>query len=508
MGAQSRRLTYVYMGPAGAVPLRSERATMRTIRWVSFLLAVMLSAMCSSAEIVYQDYLAESELLSAEDHEAGAWILTLSDWNYYFESNSLAVALKIKYEEGANVVFRPVVVRYDFDGVHEPVGKSIRRAATCYSSVIPTGFCMVGLDSFLFAYDQRSCPKAAFMCISDSTQKVVDITRDLNGMTLRGALSDFERAVSPDGEGFAFQCAIGKTNNWGLLLWNNGIGSLWPVPSRLKGYTCLSGGRVLLDELDTSDLRTTYKYLSSPITAQDRQVVSNLWESESREYCKINARCYQVLSCCDSNAPQNAYADWDCALSNKIISLGKDDLGRYDCSIELHGMDERFSDSELGHEFVEGEGVLYDFFKWSIFRIRKDDSDWQVFDLKDFFSEDIHQAKDYVPMSILHRGVDSWYYALLFEYEKQARDGKQRYRIRIVEVPHKGEKAFLWSFPGFNTTKKLTTFPCRSPGAVHKLQDDSWVFISSTCTFTNDAIFVQRMTGTREAIQPAFKLFR
>ena len=477
---------------------------MKTCFDVFRLLLIMFPAICFSGEIVYQDYLGESDLLSMQDHEAGAWILTLSDWNYYFESNSLAVAMKIKYEkDGTNLVFRPIVARYDFNGVHEPVDKSIRRADTCYRSVFPSGFCMVDLDSFLFSYDQRPSPKTAFMCISDSAQSVVDITSDVNGMCLLGVLSASERAVFPNGEGFAFQC-IGKTNDCNLLLWNKGVGTLWPVRSRLRGYTCLSGGRVLLDELDTSDLRTTYKYLSSPITAPDRQVVSNLWESESREYWKINARCYQVLSCCDSNAPQNAYADWDCALSNKIISLGKDDLGRYDCSIELHGMDERFSDSELGHEFVEGEGVLYDFFKWSIFRIRKDDSDWQVFDLKDFFSEDIHQAKDYVPMSILHRGVDSWYYALLFEYEKQARDGKQRYRIRIVEVPHKGEKAFLWSFPGFNTTKKLTTFPCRSPGAVHKLQDDSWVFLSNTCTYTNDAVFVQRMTGSREEINPEF----
>ena len=171
-------------------------------------------------------------------------------------------------------------------------------------------------------------------------------------------------------------------------------------------------------------------------------------------------------------------------------------------------MEEKFWDSELGHEFAEGEGVIYDFFKWKIFRIRKNDSDWQVFDLKEFFSDDIHQAKDYVPMSILHRGAESWYYALLFEYEQQACYGKPRYRIRIVEVPHKGEKAFLWLFPDFSTTKKLTTFPSRSPGVVHKLQDDSWVFISSTCTFTNDAIFVQRMTGTKEAIQPVFKVFR
>lgn len=482
---------------------------MRTVRWVSFLLAVMLFSMCYSGEIVYQDYLAESELLSAQDCEANAWILTSFDWNYFFESNSLAVAMKIKYEKDeTNFVVRPIVVRYDFNGVHEPVVKSIRRADTCCSSVIPTGFCMVGLGSFLFAYDQRPYPKAAFMCISDPTQKVVDITRDLHGMTLRGALSDFERAVFPDGEGFAFQCATGKTNNWGLLLWNKGIGSLWPVPSRLKGYTCLSGGRVVFDELDTTDVRTRYSLHSSRNNGKDVQVSSNAWVSESREHWKMKAHCCQVLPCCDSNVTQNAYADWDCALSNKIISLGKDVLGRHDWSIELHGMEEKFSDSELGHEFVEGEGVIYDFFKWKIFRIRKNDSDWQVFDLKEFFGDDIHQAKDYVPMSILHRGAESWYYALLFEYEQQACDGKPRYRIRIVEVPHKGEKAFLWSFPDFSTTKKLTTFPCRSPGVVHKLQDDSWVFISNTDTFTNGAVFVQRMTGTREAIQPAFKLFR
>jgi len=467
-----------------------------------FLLATMLPAMCISGEIVYQDYLAESELLSAQDREANAWILNLFDWNYYFESNSLAVAMKITYEnDETNLVVRPIVARYDFNGVHEPVGKSIRRADTCFSSAIPAGFCMVGLDSFLFAYGQRTYPKAAFMRISDSTQMVVDITRDLNGMTLRGALSDFERAVFPDGEGLAFQCAMGKTNNWGLLLWNKEIGSLWSVPSRLKGYTCLSGGRVLVDELDTSNVMTRYSVHSSRYKEKDVQVSSNAWVSESRGYWKMNARCYQVLPCCDSNVAQNAYVDWTCALSNKIISLGKDDLGRYDWSIELHGMEERFSDSELGHEFVEGEGALYDFFKWRIFRIRKNDSDWQVFDLKDFFSEDIRQAKDYVPMSILHKGVDSWYYALLF-------DSEPRYRIRIVEVPHKGENAFLWSFPDFNTTKKLTTFPLRSPGVVHKLQDDSWVFISSTFTYTNDVVFVQRMTGTREAIQPAFKLFR
>ena len=56
--------------------------------------------------------------------------------------------------------------------------------------------------------------------------------------------------------------------------------------------------------------------------------------------------------------------------------------------------------------------------------------------MKEFFSEDIAHAKDYVPMAVLHRGLDAWYYALLFEYEKLAGDSKQRYRIRIVEVPH------------------------------------------------------------------------
>ena len=112
-----------------------------------------------------------------------------------------------------------------------------------------------------------------------------------------------------------------------------------------------------------------------------------------------------------------------------------------------------------------------------------------------------------MPMSVLHRGVDSWYYALLFEYKKQNGESGQRYRyrIRIVEVPHKGEKTFLWLFPDFNVTKKLTTFPCRSPGVVHKLADDSWVFLSSTMTFTNDSIFVQRMTGSRKEIRPVFK---
>ena len=477
---------------------------MKTCFDVFRLLLIMFPAICFSGEIVYQDYLGESDLLSTQDREAKAWILTLTDWNYYFESNSLALAMKIKYEkDGTNLVFRPIVARYDFNGVHEPVDKSIRRADTCYRSVFPSGFCMVDLDSFLFSYDQRPSPKTAFMCISDSAQSVVDITSDVNGMCLLGVLSASERAVFPNGEGFAFQC-IGKTNDCNLLLWNKGVGALWPVRSRLRGYTCLSGGRVLLDELDTSDVRTTYKYHSSPITAQDRQVDSNLWESESREYWKINARCYQVLSCCDTNMASNVYADWDIALSNKIISLGKDVLGKNDWSIDLHGMRKGYSSNELGHEFVEGQDVLYDFFSWGIFRIRKNDSGWQVFDLREFFREEIAQAKVSVPMSVLHRGLDSCYYALLFEFKRQDGAIKSRYRIRIVEVSRKGDKVLLWSFPDFNVAKKLDTSQLRSPGVVHKLRDDSWVFLSNTCTYTNDAVFVQRMTGSREEINPEF----
>lgn len=461
-----------------------ERQTMRTIRRKTCLLAMMFSATCFSGEIVYQDYLAESDLLSEQDHKANAWILTHFDWNYFFESNSLAVAMKIKYEteDETNLVFRPIVVRYDFNGIHEPVEKSICRAGTCFPGVMPTGFCMVGLDSFLFSYGQWACPKTSFMHISDSTQAVVDISSDVNGLPLRGALSNFERATFPNGEGYAFQCAKGKTNNWGLLLWNRGVGGLRPVASRLKGYTCLSGGRVLID---------------APIV-----------ETGDSSCKKVAAYCYRVLPDGDINAVPNVYADWDVVLSNKIILMGKDSLGRPGWSIDLHGMKERTSDNELGHDFVEGQGVIYDFSRWRIFRIRKNDSDWQTFDLREFFSEDITQAKNSVPMSVLHRGAHSWYYAILFEYEKLPGDGKQRYRIRIVEVSRKGGQTFLWLFPDFYTAKKLTTYELRSPGVVHKLQDDSWVFVSNTCTFTNDALFVQRMTGSKEAIQPAFKLFR
>ena len=321
---------------------KSERATMRIFRHVFCLLAMILFVTCFSGEIVYKDYIGESALLSAQDREADPWLGT--DWNYFFKSNSLAVALKINYGKGTIGVERPIVVRYDFNGVHEPVGRSIRRADTCYRTSIVTGFCMVGLDSFLFSHGLRQCPKTAFMCISDSTQTVADITRDVEGKILVGALSASERAVFPQGGGFAFKC--GNVNDSSLLLWNKGAVSLWPIPRPVPpvpsplvvGYACLSDGRVLLDELDTSNVRTVYKFHSSRRTAQDVQIASNVWETKSREYWKLNARCYQVLPRCDTNVAPNAYADWDIALSNKIISLGKDVMGRRDWLIDLHGM--------------------------------------------------------------------------------------------------------------------------------------------------------------------------
>ena len=462
----------------------TERMTMRNSRCLSCLLATMLSGACFSGEILYQDYLDKYVLLSAQEVEAGAGIIAGLDWNYYFESNSLAVAMKIVYveprEDGTDSISnRPIVVRYDFNGVHEPVGKSIRRAESCYGFWGVGGFGMVGLDSFLFSYGECHLPpKTAFMRISDSTQTVVDITRDVEGKGLHGALSASERAVFLKGESFAFMCA--DTNGCSLLLWNKGGRSLWPIPSRLFGYTCLSGGRVLID-VPSVDEGDPYRK-------------------------EVSARCYQVLPSCDANASPNVYADWDAALSNKVLSLGKGGPGGYDWSIALHGMKGMFSQNELGHEFVEGKGVLYDFLSEKIFRLRKSDSDWQVLDLYKFFAADVDQARDYVPMSILHRGEDSWYYALLFEYEGQGGDSRRRYRIRIVEVPRWGERYFLWSFPDFKTTRNLTTFPLRSPGLVHKLQDDSWVFLSYTSpnTYTNAAIFVQRMTGSREEIHPIF----
>jgi len=481
-----------------------ERVAMNCLKQTTFLLAMTLSFSGLSGEIVYQDYLSESELLSAQDREADPWIITSCDWNYFFESNSLAVALRIRYGEGTNAVFRPIVVRYDFNGVHEPVARSVRRADTCFMGALLYGFCMVGLDSFLFSYGQRQTPKTAILSFHNSTQSVVDITRELNGMRLWGFLSASERAVFPDGGGFAFQC-FGTTNDCSLLLWNRGAARLWPVRSRLRGYACLSGGRVLMDELDTSDLRTVSKFHSSPRTAQDRQFSSNLWVSESREYWKMNARCHQVLACRDADIEPNVYAEWAGALSNKIITLGKDVLGKNDWTIDMHGMEKKYSSSELGHEFVEGHDVLYDFHSWKIFRVRKKDSGWQVFDLRDFFSEDVSWAKDSVPMSVLHRGPDSCYYALLFESGKTSGGGVMGYRIRIVEVSRKGENVFMWSFPDFTAAKKLQTFESHSPGVVHKLQDDSWIFLSNTFTLTNDAVFVQRMTGSRKEIQPAFK---
>lgn len=464
---------------------------MRISRCVSCLLATMLSVTCLSGEVLYQDYLDKSALLSAQDVEAGAGVNTALEWYYYFESNSLAVASTILYwpREGAGSISRPIVVRYDFNGVHEPVGKSIRRADSCYSFCGLSNLCMVGLDSFLFSYGQRLSPKTAFLRISDSTQAVVDITRVVDGKRLCGTLSDPEQNVFPKGEGFALPCVNpyrANTNGWGLLLWNKGAGTLWPVPfesRRMRGYTCLSGGRVHLDAPSVDEGDTYYK--------------------------EVSARCYQVLPNCDTSAAPNTYADWDAALSNKVLTLGKGGPGRYEWSIDLHGMKGMFSSKDgFGHDFVEGEGVLYDFLSWKIFRIRKSDPDWQVFDLEAFFGEDIKKAKAHVPMSVLHRGLDSWYYALLFEHEGKGGDGRRLYRIRIVEVPRRGEKYFLWSFPDFNTKKRLQTFEMRPAGVVHKLQDDSWVFLSNTCTYTNDAIFVQRMTGSREEIQPVFKVFR
>ena len=49
------------------------------------------------------------------------------------------------------------------------------------------------------------------MSLSGPTQVVEEVSRKINGMFLHGALSAVERAVFPDGGGFAFQC-IGNTN--------------------------------------------------------------------------------------------------------------------------------------------------------------------------------------------------------------------------------------------------------------------------------------------------------
>ena len=456
----------------------------RLFRRIDCLVVVMLSVICFSGEIVYQDYLAESDLLTVQDTEAGAMVNVLFDWNYFFDSDSLSVALKIKYgmDEGTNVVFRPIVARYDFDGVRDPVRKSLRRVDACYRYLMPCGFCMVGLDSFLFSHGRKQNPETAFMSISDSTHVVNDITRDIGGRVLHGALSASERAVFPESGCFAFQCLENATG-WSLLLWNNGVKSLLPAPSRLRGYSCLSDGRVIFDELCDSQVGTI------PVSSFDREVFAHV-------YC--------VADCRASDATANVYADWKTAQSNKIMSLGKDDLGRCSWSIRLHGLKGICSGNELGHEFVEGRDAVYDFSGWKVFRIRRNDSDWQSFDLREFFSNDIGQAEESVEIPIVHRGLDSWYYALLFECRQLGDGCNRRYRIRIVEVPRKGDKICLWSFPDFGTKKKLTTFMTRSPGVVHKLSDDSWVFLSSTATFTNDAIFVQRMIGARSEMQPVF----
>ena len=452
----------------------------------------MLSFACFPGEIVYQDYLGESALLSEQDRKMDAWVNVMLDWNYLFESNSLAVALKMQYGPEVPVTFRPIVVRYDFNGVHEPVGRSIRRADTCYRHGEPAGFCMVGLDSFLFSYGERQRPKSAYMCLSASTQTVADITREVDGKVLHGALSASERAVFPDGGGFAFQCVGDKrdknTKGWGLLLWNKGEGSLWPSPSLRRGYTCLSDGRVLLD-VPKAGTKESWS-----------------WKDESwflRDV--LFAQCHQVLPRCNADRMPNVYADWDAALSNNVMALGEDVHGGRCWSIDLHGMAGRSSNNELGHDLVEGKDVLYDFCGWKIFRIRRNDADWQVFDLQDYFREDVDKAEASVEVPILHRGAESWYYALLFKHKNPHGGEDNRYGIRIVEVSHQGAGAFLWSFPDFNTAKKLTTWLGRSPGAIHKLPDDSWVFLSNTATFTNDAIFVQLMAGSRKAITPDFK---
>ena len=215
------------------------------------LLGMALSALGYSGEIVYQDYLDESVLLSAKDREADAYVNTLFDWNCHFESMSLSVVAKISYDKdgGTNSVFRPVVARYDFNGIREPVVKTIRRADKCFDGFMPAGFCMVGLDSFLFSYGSQQSPRTAFMSLSGPTQAVEEVSRKINGMFLHGALSAVERAVFPDGGGFAFQC-IGNTNDWSLLLWDRGRIALRPIASNRRVYTCLSGGRVLVDSAD------------------------------------------------------------------------------------------------------------------------------------------------------------------------------------------------------------------------------------------------------------------
>ena len=75
----------------------SKETAMRIFRYLSCQIVMILSCMCLSGEILYKDYIGKSELLSSQDYGADAWIPTLFDWNYFFKSNSLAVALKRQF---------------------------------------------------------------------------------------------------------------------------------------------------------------------------------------------------------------------------------------------------------------------------------------------------------------------------------------------------------------------------------------------------------------------------
>lgn len=461
--------------------LTRGRCLVRITRHMTCLFGIVLSALGYSGEIVYQDYLDESVLLSAKDCESDAYVNTHFDWNYHFESMRLSVVAKIVYETdgGTNSVFRPVVARYDFNGIREPVSKTIQRADKCFDGFVPAGFCMVGLDSFLFTYGPRQSPRTAFMSLSGPTQTVEEVTHKINGMFLHGALSAAERAVFPDGGGFAFQC-IGNTNDWSLLLWDRGRIALRPIASNRRVYACLSDGRVLVDSADD--------WIKDP-------------EFGPIDLPKTVACCHQVLPQRNANAVPNAYDEWTMAVSNKVMSLGRNAYGGSVWSIGLHGRMDKLENSELGHEFVEGEDVVYDFDGWEVWRMRKTDSDWRMFDLNKYFRDDIDRSDEHVSVPILHRGSDSWYYALFFKCKDSDGDCCSRCRIRIVEVPRKGEKCYLWTFPDYQVRKKLNTFMSRSPIVIRKLPDDSWVFLSCTATFQdNDAILVQRMTGERNEI--------
>ena len=457
---------------------------MKVIRSIYCLFVMARVIACFSGEIVYQDYLAESELLTAQDQRVDAMVNVAFDWNCFFKSNSLAVALKIKYgygqEDESNPAFRPIVVRYDFDSHRGQIGKSICRADVCYPGAIPMGFCMVGLDSFLFSYGTRQYPKTAFMRLTELTNNVTDVSHIIKGGMLHGPLSTLERSVFPNGGGYAFQC-IGDSHDWNLLFWNNDKGYLYPIPFQMRGYVCLSGRRVLID------------------APKDNKKDKNL------NRIPLVAQCHHVLSSCDRSATINDYAKWGFALSNNVISLEKKSLSKIDWRIELHGMKCGSSSNDCGHEFAEGQGVLYDFFRWNIFRLRRNDFNWEVFNLSEFFRNDIDAFGNLITIPILHRGLESWYYAVLFESKKLNADEKCRYRMRIVEISREREQFFVWTFPDFKTNKKLATHSLQSPGVVYKLHDDSWVFVSNTMTFTNDFIFVQRMTGSKNEIKPIFK---